>query len=131
MSVVDERKAKAKQVREQLFGQRVPASFPEGDPMADFYDMINEWIFGGVWSRPGLEMKQREMIVLAVLTALGRESELRLHLGAALNLGLTKEQIAEVLTQVGFYAGVPTAVSGFRIFREVLAQAAETAAQRT
>lgn len=122
MSVREERLEKAEEVRKALFGQAVPASFPEGDVMADFYDMINEWVFGGVWARPGIEMQQREMIVLAVLTALGREGELRLHLGAALNLGLSNDQIAETLIQAGFYAGVPASVSAFRIFREVLAQ---------
>ncbi len=121
MSIRDERLAKAQEVRQALFGQSVPATFPEGDIMSDFYDMINEWVFGGVWARPGIPMQQREMVVLAVLTALGREAELRLHLGAALNLGLTKEEIGEVLIQAAFYAGVPAAVSGFRIFREVLA----------
>ncbi|HWO93995.1 MAG TPA: carboxymuconolactone decarboxylase family protein [Dehalococcoidia bacterium] len=123
MSMREDRLEKAQDVRRQLFGQVVPSAMPAGDVMTDFYDMINEWIFGGVWARDGLPMKQRSMIVLSVLTALGREAELRLHLRAALNLGLTKEEISELLMQVAFYAGVPASVSAFRIFREVLAQA--------
>lgn len=130
MASIEERQAKGAQVREALFGSGLSAVMPPDDLMADFSSMLNEWLFGGVWSRPGLEMQQRSMITMAVLTALGRQEELRIHIGAALRLGLTKEQITELLTHVAFYAGVPAAVTGFRVAREVFAGTEQSAPQR-
>lgn len=88
---------------------------------ADFQDYITRTAWGDVWARPGLDRQMRSAVTLAVLTALGREHELRLHLGAALRNGLSREQIAEVLLHTGVYAGVPAANSAFALAEEELA----------
>lgn len=88
---------------------------------ADFQRYIVEMAWGSVWSRPGLERKTRHMVTLAVLAALGREHELRLHLGATANTGVTPDEIREVMMQVAVYAGVPAANAALAIAKEVLA----------
>jgi 4-carboxymuconolactone decarboxylase len=82
-------------------------------------DLVTEYCWGAVWGRPGLEKKTRSMLNLAMLTALNREHELRLHLRGALNNGVTRAEISEVLLQCAIYCGVPAAISSFRIAREV------------
>ena len=76
-------------------------------------------VMGDVWSRPGLDIKIRSMIVLAALTALHRPNELRLHLRGALNLGIAREEICEIIMQMAIYGGFPVAVEGMRIAAEV------------
>jgi 4-carboxymuconolactone decarboxylase len=88
-----------------------------------FQDFITRYAWGEVWSRPGLSRAERSMVTLTVLTALGREHELALHVRAALRNGLTAEQIGEVLLQTGVYAGVPAANRAFAIAQEVLREA--------
>ena len=92
---------------------------------APFQEFLTEYCWGAVWGRDGLPHKTRSMLNLAMLSALGREHELRLHLRGALRNGVTKEEIREVLIQVAVYAGVPTAVSAFRVAREVFADVAK------
>lgn len=84
-----------------------------------FVDMLNTYCWNDVWNRPGLDRKTRSMLNLAMLSALGKEHELKLHLAGSLNNGLTKEQIREVLLQVAIYCGVPAAVVAFRCAKEV------------
>ena len=84
-----------------------------------FVDMLNTYCWNDVWNRPGLDRKTRSMLNLAMLSALGKEHELKLHLNGSLNNGLTKEQIREVLLQVAIYCGVPAAVVAFRCAKEV------------
>ena len=83
-------------------------------------DLLNTYCWNDVWNRPGLDRKTRSMLNLAMLSALGKEHELKLHLAGALNNGLTKEQIREVLLQVAIYCGVPAAVVAFRCAKEVV-----------
>lgn len=78
--------------------------------------------WGACWGREGLELKTRSMLNLAMLAAMGREHELRLHLTGALNNGVTKMEIAEIFIQVATYAGFPAAVSAFKVAREVFAE---------
>jgi len=79
-----------------------------------------EFVFGQVLSRPGLDLKQREIATLATLTALGgAEAELRLHVGTALDVGLSKEQIVEVLLQQVVYAGFPRAINALLVAKSV------------
>lgn len=84
-----------------------------------FVELLNTYCWNDIWNRPGLDRKTRSMLNLAMLSALGKEHELKLHLNGALNNGLTKEQIREVLLQVAIYCGVPAAVVAFRCAREV------------
>jgi len=89
---------------------------------APFQDYITRCAWGGVWTREGLDRRTRSAITMAVLTALGREDELALHVRAARRNGLTEEEIAEVLLHTGVYAGVPAANSAFGVAKRVLAE---------
>ncbi|WP_329011088.1 4-carboxymuconolactone decarboxylase [Micromonospora rifamycinica] len=92
---------------------------------ADFQDFITRYAWGEVWSRPGLDRRTRSCVTLAVLAALHHDEELAMHVRAALGNGLSPQEVAEVLLQVGVYAGVPAANRAFRVAREVLRQEAE------
>ena len=82
-------------------------------------ELVTEYCWGAVWGRPGLPKKTRSMLNLAMLTALNRPHELKLHVRGALNNGVTKEEIAEILLQAGVYGGVPIAAEAFRAARRV------------
>ena len=84
-----------------------------------FQDLITRYAWGEIWARPGLPEATRSMLTLAMMVALNRDEELRLHLRAALNNGVTREQIQEVLLQTAIYCGVPAANSAFHIAEEV------------
>ena len=84
-----------------------------------FTDLLNTYCWNDIWNRPGLPRQTRSMLNLAMLSALGKEHELKLHINGALNNGLSKEQIREVFLQVAIYCGVPAAVVSFRCAREV------------
>ncbi|MBV8890332.1 MAG: 4-carboxymuconolactone decarboxylase [Alphaproteobacteria bacterium] len=85
-----------------------------------FQKLVTEWCWGEVWTRPGLDRKTRSMLNLAMLTALNRPNEVRLHVRGAVNNGVTREEIQEVLLQACIYCGVPAALESFRIASEVL-----------
>ena len=85
----------------------------------EFVELLNSYCWNDVWNRPGLDRKTRSLLNLAMLSALGKEHELKLHVNGALNNGLTKDHIKEVFLQVAIYCGVPAAVSSFRAAREV------------
>jgi 4-carboxymuconolactone decarboxylase len=88
-------------------------------------DLLNEYCWGAIWGREGLTRKERSMINLAMLTALGRTHEVEVHVRGALNNGLTKKQITEVLMQTAIYCGVPAAVDSFRVATKVIADRGE------
>lgn len=85
-------------------------------------ELVTEYCWGAVWSRPGLSRKMRSLINLAMLTALNRPHEVKLHLKGALNNGCSKEEIMEVLLQTAIYCGVPAAIDSFRLAREIFAE---------
>lgn len=82
-------------------------------------ELTTEYCWGTIWSRPGLDRKTRSIINLAMLTALNRPHEIKVHVRAALNNGLTKQEISEIFLQTAIYCGVPAAIDSFRIAREV------------
>lgn len=82
-------------------------------------ELITEFCWGSIWSRPGLPRKTRSLINLAMLTALNRPQEVKLHLRGALNNGCSKEEIMEVLLQTAVYCGIPAAVDSFRTAKEL------------
>lgn len=88
-----------------------------------FQEFITKYAWGEVWSRPGLDRRERSMITLAALTALGSE-ELALHVRGAVRNGLSEQEIAEVLIHTAVYAGVPAANSAFAVARRVLEEIA-------
>jgi 4-carboxymuconolactone decarboxylase len=89
---------------------------------APFQELITRYAWGGVWSRPGLDRRVRSAITLAVLTALGREHELELHLQAARRNGLSDDEIGEVLLHTAIYAGVPAANAAFAVAQRTLSE---------
>lgn len=87
---------------------------------ADFQDLITRYAWGEIWARPGLDRKSRSLVTIGMMIALNRADELRLHLRAALNNGVTREQIREVLLHAAIYCGVPAANSAFHMAAELL-----------
>lgn len=90
------------------------------DFSAPFQEFITRFAWGGVWTREGLDRRTRSAMTLAILTALGREHEIGLHVRAARTNGLSPEEIAEVLLHTAVYAGVPAANAAFAVAQRVL-----------
>jgi 4-carboxymuconolactone decarboxylase len=88
----------------------------------DIQDYVTQYCWGDVWNRPGLSLQERSLINLAMITALNRPHEFKVHVRGALNNGVTREQIREVLMQAAFYCGGPAALESFRLAAEVFAQ---------
>lgn len=109
--------------REVLGDEHVDRAIATTNPFnAPFQEFITRTAWGDVWARPGLDRRTRSCITLAVLTALRAESEIALHVRAALRNGLTSEEIAEVLLHTAAYAGVPAANAAFTIAAQALAE---------
>jgi 4-carboxymuconolactone decarboxylase len=104
----------------------------ETDFNREFQDLITRYAWGEVWSRPGLSRPTRSLLTLALMVALGRIDELRLHVRGARNTGVTADQIKEVLLHTAIYCGVPAAHAAFQVAEEVLGEmeAARTKARR-
>jgi 4-carboxymuconolactone decarboxylase len=90
------------------------------DFTAPFQEFITRYAWGGVWTREELDRRTRSVITLSVLTALGRENEIAMHVRAALRNGLTPAEIGEIFIHTAIYAGVPAANSAFAIAQEVI-----------
>jgi len=105
-------------------GEQVVASLADIAP--DFARYLIEFPFGDIYSRPGLDLRCREIAVVAALTAMGNATpQLKVHLRAALNVGVTRQEIVEVIMQMAVYAGFPAALNGLTAAREVFAAASE------
>ena len=108
--------------REVLGAKYVDASMAAVDDFnREFTDLLNTYCWNDIWNRPALPRKTRSMLNLAMLTALGKEHELKLHLRGALNNGVSKDEVKEVLLQAAIYCGVPASVVAFRAAKEVFA----------
>jgi 4-carboxymuconolactone decarboxylase len=94
----------------------------ETDFNREFQDLITRYAWGEVWSRPGLPRPTRSLLTLALMVALGRSEELRLHVRGAIHNGVTREEIKEVLLHTSIYCGVPAANMAFHVAEEVLAE---------
>ena len=112
-------------LRKQVLGaDYVEKSMAAADSFSmPMQELSTEYCWGHVWGREGLSLKERSMINLAMISALNRPHELKLHVRGALRNGLSREQIREILLQVGIYCGVPAAVDSFRLAREAFAEA--------
>lgn len=86
----------------------------------EWQDFLTRYAWGEVWTRPGLDRRTRSCITVAMLVALGRDEELKLHIRGALNNGVTVEELKEILLQSAVYCGVPAANTAFRIAAELL-----------
>ncbi len=128
----EERRQQGMQVRRSVLGdahvQRAKDNLTEFN--GEFQDLITRYAWGGIWTRPGLPRHTRSLLTIVMLIALNREEELKLHVRAAANNGVTREEIKEALLQSAIYCGVPAANAAFRLAQEVFdaqdAQAAQS-----
>lgn len=106
--------------REVLGAEYVDASIKNAtDFNIDMQELVTQYCWGDVWNRPGLDRKTRSFLNLAMIAALNRPHELKLHVRGAINNGLTKDEIKEVFLQSAIYCGVPAAIDSFRVASEV------------
>ena len=106
--------------REVLGTEYVNASIEKADDFnRPMQELVTEYCWNEIWNRPGLDRRTRSFLNLAMLTALNRPHEVKLHIRGALNNGITKEEIKEVFLQAAIYCGVPAALDSFAIAREV------------
>jgi len=109
--------------REVLGDAHVDAAVTKRNAFSEaFQDLITRYAWGEIWTRPGLPRQTRSLITVAMLVALNREEELRMHLRAALRNGATQEEIRETLLQSAIYCGVPAANSAFRIAQDIFTE---------
>jgi 4-carboxymuconolactone decarboxylase len=106
--------------REVLGAEYVDASIRSADDFNQpMQELVTEYCWNEIWNRPGLDRKTRSIINLAMLIALNRPHELKLHVRGAINNGLSKEEMREVFLQAAVYCGVPAGIDAFRNAREV------------
>jgi 4-carboxymuconolactone decarboxylase len=116
----DELRKRSAEVMAKLFGGGVQGSaMPARELFPEFFELASTFCFGGFWSRPQLDLRSRSLCTVAQLAALGRTSELKLHLQGAQNLGISREELVEVLMQTSQYAGIPAAVQALNAAAEV------------
>jgi 4-carboxymuconolactone decarboxylase len=119
-----ERYAKGMEVRRAVLGSahvdRAQGNLNEFN--SEFQNLITRYAWGEIWTRPGLPRHTRSLLTIAMMVALNREEELKLHLRAASNNGVSREEIKEVLLQAAIYCGVPAANSAFHMAQEVFRQ---------
>jgi alkylhydroperoxidase/carboxymuconolactone decarboxylase family protein YurZ len=123
MTTTEELRAAGKEIQGQLWPatRNAPTgAFPAAKLAPDFFDYVQQTAFGMIWSRPGLPPRDRSMITVAMLASLGHLEELRAHLAGGLSVGLSRDELVEVLMQVAVYAGVPAAVAALRVAADVL-----------
>jgi 4-carboxymuconolactone decarboxylase len=117
-----ERYQKGLQTRREVLGKehvdRAQANLNEFN--APFQEFITRYAWGEIWERAGLTRRERSLITLAMLVALNREPEFRMHIRAALNNGVTTEEIREVLIQAGIYCGLPAANAAIQVAEQVI-----------
>ena len=119
MSKLDDGLAVRKAVLGAEFVDKAIASADEFN--RPLQELVTEYCWGAIWTREGLSRRVRSMLNLAMLTALNRPHELKMHVQGALRNGVTREEIREVLLQATIYAGVPAGVDAFRVAREAMA----------
>jgi alkylhydroperoxidase/carboxymuconolactone decarboxylase family protein YurZ len=123
MTTSDERREAGREIQGQLW----PATrtgptgqFPAAKLAPDFFDHVLQSAFGDIWTRDGLSVRDRSMITVSVLAALGQTEELKAHLAGARNVGIGRDEIVEILMHISIYAGVPAAGSALRVAADVL-----------
>lgn len=114
--------ARGREITSALWGDLMKSAptMPAAQLAPEFFAMVTAFVFGMFWSRPALDLRSRSLCTVAQLAALGRTDELKGHLVGALNLGIRREELVEVLMQTACYAGVPAAVSALNAAAEVL-----------
>lgn len=97
---------------------------------ADFQEFITKTAWGQIWTRPGLDIRTRSMLTIAMLAALGKDGELKLHIRATRNTGVTRDEVKEILMQAAVYAGVPAGNHAMALARAVYAEMDEEDARK-
>lgn len=122
MADSDDLLARGREVMGALWGDLVQNAprLPAHGLAPEFFTLVTQSVFGLFWSRPNLDLRSRSLCTVAQLAALGRTDELKGHLLAARRLGISKEELVEVLMQTACYAGVPAAVTALNAAAEVL-----------
>lgn len=112
------------EIRKAVLGEEyVEKSLANADDLSrPMLELSTEYCWGRVWSRPGLRRRDRSLINLAMISALNRPHELKIHVKGALANGVTREEICEVFLQVAIYCGIPAGIDSVRIAREALAE---------
>lgn len=109
--------------REVLGADHVDKAIASADDFnRPLQELVTQYCWGEIWGRPGLDRRTRSIINLAMISALNRPHEVKMHVKGALNNGLTKDEIKEVFLQVAIYCGVPAGVDSFRLAKEVFAE---------
>jgi 4-carboxymuconolactone decarboxylase len=114
---------------EAMANERVPMRAPWGDIAPRLTEISDTVLFDDVWRRPGLSPRDRSLITVASLIALYRSNELPFHIGKALENGVTRDEIIEMITHLAFYSGWPTASTAIGIARQVLPTTAQEPTQ--
>ena len=116
---------KGQKVRREVLGDKYvdAAAKTTTDFNRPFQELIAEYVWGTLWSRPGLDRRTRALLNIGVLTALGRMEEVKIYLNAAENVGVSRDDVQEVLMQTAIYCGVPAALTTTRIARKVFGEA--------
>ena len=120
-----DRHAAGTKMRRRVLGDaHVDRAATRASPLtADFQDLITRYAWGEIWTRPGLDLRSRRLLVIGTLLALGRFDELRMHVRAALEEGgLSADEIKEIVLQQAIYCGVPAANTAFEVLREVMGE---------
>jgi 4-carboxymuconolactone decarboxylase len=119
-----DRHSKGMEVRRDVLGNAHVdrAEAKRNDFNGEFQDLITRHAWGEIWTRPGLSRHTRSLLTIGLMVALNRSDEFKLHVRAAFNNGVTRDEIKEVLLQCAIYAGIPAANSAFHMAEEVLAQ---------
>jgi len=119
--MTEDLREQGRDVRTRLWGSDSVALSEQflGNFDPGFEQLVNEQLFGAVWSRTGIPIETRSLITIAALVALGKPQELAVHIRGARNLGIADEVIKEVLVHVAHYAGVPAGVEAARVYAEV------------
>ena len=119
--MADDLLTRGMEVTKKLWGERAGGQeFPAQKLAPEFFMLVAQFCFGMFWSRPNLAIRDRSLCTVAQLAALGRTEELKAHLHGALNLGIKREELIEVLMQTACYAGVPMAVGALNAAADVL-----------
>ena len=122
---------KGLKVRREVLGDGyvAPSLASADDLTAPLQKLVTEWCWGEIWTRPGLERKTRSFLNLAMLTALNRPHEIKIHVRGALNNGVTENEVVEVILQAAIYCGVPAALDALRVASDVIRQMREEKAE--
>jgi alkylhydroperoxidase/carboxymuconolactone decarboxylase family protein YurZ len=109
-------------IRQRVFGEANQPMAPRDPFLAPFFQTAVDHVWGGVWNRPGLELKYRSLVVVSVLAATGHNEELKTHLRGALHLGWAVDELREALLQIGAYAGFSAAHEALEVLSEIVRQ---------